>query len=134
MNACVKNSGGTQIAGTCPSDVRLKKNIQPLSPALGKLALLRPVNFEWRAEEFPQMHFGAGPVRGLIAQEVEQVLPELVRTDEQGYKAVNYSDLPLYTIQALKELKAENDGLKERVEALEAIIEQRLGVQVSKLQ
>jgi len=57
----------------------------------------------------------------LIAQDVEAVLPELVATDSDGYKAVDYSKLPLLTIQALKELKAENDTLKERVADLEEL-------------
>jgi hypothetical protein len=58
----------------------------------------------------------------LIAQDVEQVLPELVATDSDGYKAVDYSKLPLLTIQAVKELKAENDGLKQRVADLERLV------------
>jgi len=48
------------------------------------------------------------------------VLPELVVTDEDGYKAVNYSKLPLLTIQAVKELKAEDDAVRSRVEELTA--------------
>ena len=48
----------------------------------------------------------------MIAQDVEQVLPELVVTGDDGFKAVDYSKLPLLTIQAVKELKAENDALK----------------------
>jgi len=73
------------------------------------------VHFYWRADEFPEHHFGDGQAYGLIAQEVEQVLPELVVTHEDGYKAVDYSKLPLLTIQAVKELKAENDDLKAKV-------------------
>ncbi len=47
---------------------------------------------------------------GLIAQDVEQVLPELVVTNEDGFKAVDYSELPLLTIQAVKDLKSEVQG------------------------
>ena len=43
------------------------------------------------------------------------MLPELVVTNDDGFKAVDYSKLPLLTIQAVKELKAENDALKQRV-------------------
>ena len=46
------------------------------------------------------------------------MLPELVATDSDGYKAVDYSKLPLLTIQAVKELKAENDARKAENEAL----------------
>ena len=47
------------------------------------------------------------------------MLPELVATDGDGYKAVDYSKLPLLTIQAVKELKSENEALKARVAELE---------------
>ena len=56
---------------------------------------------------------------GLIAQDVEKVLPELVTTDEQGYKAVRYNALPFHMLQAIKDLKAENDELKQRLEQQE---------------
>jgi chaperonin cofactor prefoldin len=59
----------------------------------------------------------------LIAQDVEQVMPELVAADGDGYKAVDYSKLPLLTIQAVKELKAENDTLKAQVAALTQQVE-----------
>jgi hypothetical protein len=113
---CVKDSNGTVIAGSCSSDARLKRNIVPFAHLLDKLVQLQPVQFYWRADEFKERHFGTKPSFGLIAQEVEKVLPELVTEDEQGYKAVNYSKLPLLTLQAVKELKQENGALKQRVE------------------
>ncbi|MSO21576.1 MAG: tail fiber domain-containing protein [Acidobacteria bacterium] len=138
VNGCIGDAA-VVIGGVCISDIRYKKNIEPLTASLAKIAALRPVTYNWRAEEFPEKHFGPARSFGLIAQEVEQVLPEMVVTDEQGYKAVNYSQLPLYSIQAIKELKTENDALKARadaqqmeIEQLKGIIEQRLGVQVSK--
>ena len=76
--------------------------------------------------EFPERHFGDAQAYGLIAQDVEEVLPELVVTNEDGYKAVDYSKLPLLTIQAVKELntevrglRTENDELKQRLADLE---------------
>jgi len=120
-NGCLKNFAGTGIAGTCSSDRRLKKDITPFAPALDKVAALQPVTYFWRANEFPNRHFGNSRNYGLIAQDVEAVLPELVATESDGYKAVDYSELPLLTIQAVKELKAENDALKKRVDALEEL-------------
>lgn len=128
---CVKDADGSVIAGVCSSDLRFKKNVAPLSQMLSKVAQLQPVNFFWRTAEFPHKHFGTKESFGLIAQEVEAVLPELVTTDEQGYKAVNYSKLPLLTIQAVKELKAENHDLKTRLVALEQLVQQ-LKVQAEK--
>ena len=51
---------GTAIAGTCASDVRLKTDIRPLAGVLGRVARLRPVQYRWRAEEFPERHFEMG--------------------------------------------------------------------------
>jgi Chaperone of endosialidase len=118
-NGCLKNFAGTGIAGTCASDRRFKKDITPFGPVLNQLIALQPVHYYWRAEEFPARHFGNSRAYGLIAQDVEQILPELVATDGDGYKAVDYSELPLLTIGAVKELKAENDALKQRVAELE---------------
>jgi hypothetical protein len=113
MRGSLLACGGTAIAGTCPSDLRFKRDITPFPNLLDKLVRLRPINYYWRIAEYPEQHFGNEPSYGLIAQEVKKVLPELVSTDEQGYKSVNYSRLPLLTLQAVKELKAENDALKQ---------------------
>src|SRR5262249_39942454 len=85
---------------------------------LDRVAALQPVHYFWRASEFPERHFGDSQAAGLVAQDVEQVLPELVETGKDGFKAVNYSALPLFTIQAVKELKAQNDALKAETDAL----------------
>jgi Chaperone of endosialidase len=122
-NGCLKRFDGTALAGTCSSDRRFKKEITPFAPVLGQLTALQPVHYYWRAEDFPNRHFGTAQSYGLIAQEVEQVLPELVTTDSDGYKAVDYTKLPLLTIQAVKELKAENDELKKQVSALKQQVE-----------
>ncbi len=113
---CVKDADATVLAGTCSSDLRFKKNITPFGRALEKVASLQPVNFYWRADEYSDKHFGMSQTFGLIAQDVEKVLPELVTSDEQGYKAVRYSALPMHMLQAIKDLKAENDELKQHVE------------------
>jgi hypothetical protein len=119
LTGCVLDNDGTVIAGACASDARLKRDVTPFAPALEPLTRLQPVNFYWRADEFPARAFGDRESFGLVAQEVERVLPELVTVDEDGYKAVNYSKLPLLAIQAIKELKAKNDALEARLEALE---------------
>jgi hypothetical protein len=133
---CVKNAAGTQIAGTCPSDERLKANIEPFAPLLSQLVRLQPVHFDWRANEYPDYHFGTSRSYGLIAQEVEQVFPELVSRDKNSFKAVNYSELPLLLLQAIRELDAANQSMQEqhkldvqqnrslesRIAALEAVL------------
>jgi hypothetical protein len=118
-NGCVKNFAGTGLIGICTSDARLKRDIDPFGPTLAALSRLQPVHYYWRATEFPDRHFGDARAYGLIAQDVEQVLPELVVVNDDGYKAVDYSKLPLLTIQAIKELKAENDGMQTRIADLQ---------------
>jgi hypothetical protein len=132
-NGCLKRFDGTGLIGTCASDRRFKKDITPFAPALDKVTALQPVHYFWRASDFPERHFGNSQTYGLIAQDVEQILPELVATDSDGYKAIDYSKLPLLTIQAVKELKtendarkAENDALKQRVADLERLVSELL--------
>ena len=115
----------------CSSDERLKKNIVPFAPVLDKVVQLQPVYFDWRADEFPERGLSSVRTSGLIAQQAEKVLPELVSTDEKGYRAVNYSELPLLTLEAIRELKVQNDALEQRVEALETLLRERLGVELS---
>jgi hypothetical protein len=121
-NGCLRNFAGTGMVGTCVSDRRFKKDITPFGPVLGPLTALQPVHYFWRAAEFPSQNFGESRTYGLIAQDAEQVLPEIVVTGADGFKAVDYSKLPLLTIQAVKELKAENDALKHRVAELERLV------------
>ena len=84
---------------------------------LDKLVQLQPVSFNWRSDEYPQHHFGTEKTSGLIAQEVEKVFPEMVSVDEGGFKRVNYGELPYLMLQAIRELKAENDNLRRRLKA-----------------
>lgn len=69
------------------SDIRLKKNIKSLSFTI---AGLTPVSWEWRQDEFPEYGFRPGRFFGFIAQQVENVFPDVVGTDRNGYKTVDY--------------------------------------------
>ncbi|MDP2104093.1 MAG: tail fiber domain-containing protein, partial [Candidatus Gracilibacteria bacterium] len=101
------------------SDQRFKKNITPISFALDMVDKLQGVNFDWRVGEFKDRDFPTGKQIGFIAQEVEKVLPEVVTTDHDGYKGVEYSNITAVLVEAVKELKKENDVLKIRIENLE---------------
>jgi hypothetical protein len=120
IKGCLSNFGGTVLAGTCSSDLRLKTGVLPFAPVLDKLVKLQPVHFNWRTQEYPEYHFGAARSSGLIAQEVEQVFPEMVSTDGRGFKMVNYSELPYLTLAAIRELKTENDALRAQLAEMEA--------------
>ncbi len=68
------------------SDIRLKKNINTIEQALDKVMLMRGVTYEWKDDNRRK-----GERIGLIAQEVEKILPEVVDADDNGYKSVQYS-------------------------------------------
>lgn len=105
--------------GNCGSDARLKKNITPVGDSLDAVAALRPVRFDWKSQDFPDRKLPRGRQWGLIAQEVEKVLPELVGADKDGFKTVNLGPLTMLAIQAIKELREENAALSARIAALE---------------
>ncbi|MBG8555032.1 tail fiber domain-containing protein [Hymenobacter sp. BT594] len=97
------------------SDARFKTQVRPLSGALAHVQLLRGVRYRWNALGVQHGGQPGDEQVGLLAQELEAVYPELVRTDEQGYKSVNYVQLTPVLLEAIKELKAENDTLKGQV-------------------
>ena len=93
------------------SDQRLKKNVANLNLGLSELLQLRPVSFDWIDNS--DIACGTGSDIGLIAQEVNEVVPALCSLNENtGYYTVTYSKLTLLLINAIKELKSEIDELK----------------------
>jgi len=102
------------------SDARFKTNVRPLAGALASVLALRGVRYEWNALGIQHGGTAGAPQVGVLAQEVEKVYPELVSTDKDGYKAVNYAQLTPVLLEAIKELKAENDALKARTAVAEA--------------
>ncbi|MCH8328251.1 MAG: tail fiber domain-containing protein, partial [Candidatus Marinimicrobia bacterium] len=98
----VTGDAGATGSFTSISDLRYKKNIRPLENALDKVLALRGVRYDWRVDEFADKKFSARPQIGVIAQEVEAVLPEIVTTGEDGYKGVAYSKLTAVLIEAVK--------------------------------
>lgn len=109
-----------------PSDIRLKKNIQPLCNALGTVANLRGVTFDWIRDDGRERSFPDGRQVGFIAQEVEKVLPEVVSTDAKGFKSVAYQNVVPVLVEAVKqqqkliaELKRGNAALEARLRRLE---------------
>jgi hypothetical protein len=115
--------GNILASGTItPSDIRYKKNIQLIQSPMEKLKQLNGVTYEYRKDEFPQMGFSDKEQVGLIAQEVEKVFPQLVVTDDKGYKAVDYVKLVPVLIEALKAQQQQHEEDQKRFERLEAQI------------
>lgn len=107
--------------GWAGSDLRWKKHIETLDNPLNKLLKLRGVSFEWKKEEFEKNGFFEGKQIGVIAQEMEEQFPELVQTDEKGYKAIAYDKFTAVLLEGIKAQQAEIKELKARLEKIEAV-------------
>jgi len=103
--------GGTSWTGT--SDERLKNITGTIQNGLVKVASLRAAEFTWKADDTNK------PQVGLIAQDVQKVLPEVVDVDTEGNLGVRYSEVISLLVAALQELSAKNDALEARLAALE---------------
>jgi hypothetical protein len=93
------------------SDIRWKKDLQPLDNLIPEILQLGGYRFNWRKEEFPEMNFDGTTQIGLVAQEVEKVFPELVKTDTHGYKAVSYEKLSVILLEGIKEQEKKIDSI-----------------------
>jgi hypothetical protein len=109
----INASGSVRAAGLAlTSDIRFKRDIEPLDNALEKILNLRGVGYNWRREEFPQKQFNERHQIGVIAQEVEAQFPEVVDTNKDGFKSVNYPALVAPLIEAVKSLYARITGVE----------------------
>lgn len=101
------------------SDYTLKKNVIDLPSALTKILALRPVSWNWKSESSDRPH-----TYGFIAQEVEEVLPDLVYydtwTDGTTRKFIKTKELLAYFAAAMKEQQAQIDTLESKVRSLQA--------------
>ena len=104
------NVGGDVVA-YASSDERLKNNIQPIKNPIEKINSISGNSFSWNEEK---QDIYKGNDYGVIAQEIEKILPELVDTRDDGYKAVKYDKLISLLIEGIKELSSEVTKLKEK--------------------
>ncbi len=96
------------------SDQRLKENVTPIENALEKVKLLTGVEFDW-IEEHKHIHGYEGHDTGVIAQQVQAVMPTAVRTNDTGYLSVRYEKLIGLLIEANKELTARVEELENKL-------------------
>ena len=114
------------------SDIRLKKNIEPLEGALDQLLCLHGVTFEYvdpkAVNELP------GQRIGMIAQDVEKVFPDWVGQRSDGYKTVTYRGFEALTVEALRDLRDEKDAQIEALRAETLSLRQEKDAQIAALQ
>ncbi len=121
--AAFKPGGGSWSVS---SDRRSKENIVNYNKGLNELMQLRPVNFNYRKE----FNWGSKTYTGLIAQEVEKIIPTMVNTKPtngiEDFKIIDPNEITYMLINAVKELKAENESLKAELKKKNIEIDERL--------
>jgi len=95
------------------SDERLKENITPISNALEKVNQISGNTYDWK-EGYNEIHSHKGNDVGVIAQEIESILPQIVTNRDNGYKAVQYEKIIPLLIEAIKELSTKIDRLENK--------------------
>jgi len=105
------------IVAFASSDERLKENLEPICCATEKVGQLTGYTFDWIPME--GIHVHSGQDIGIIAQEVEKVLPEIVEDRGNGYKAVKYDKLTVLLIQAVNEQQKLIEDLTTKINWLE---------------
>ncbi len=129
--------GDVNIVGelTASSDRRLKKNIENIADGLDLVSQLRPVHYDFRTDEFAEMNLPDRHKMGLIAQEVQEILPALVTTggtqtsvtgDSFESLSVNYVEIVPLLIASVQELKAQLEQRDAKIADLESDIDGRL--------
>jgi hypothetical protein len=129
MNLVLQANGNVCSSGafvSC-SDERFKKDVHGLTKSLDKIMQLDGVNYYWDLEKFGERFNNANMQTGFMAQQVQEVMPELVSTDTDGYLAVDYSKLSPYMVEAIKEqqqtISELNKSLHQKEQELKAMNE-----------
>lgn len=107
-------SGSLNVTGDITafhsSDENLKNNIELISQPIDKIKQIKGVSFDWNEKSE-----NTGHDIGVIAQDIEKVLPELVATRDNGYKAVRYEKIVALLIEAIKDQQSQIDELKSKL-------------------
>ena len=118
--------GNLWVNGTTyASDERFKQNITPIQSPLEKLLQLNGVEYEMKTKEFANNHFMPGRQIGLLAQNVEKIVPEAVN-EKDGYKGVDYARLVPLLIESIKEQNKKMEEQQNQIAELKKMIEQLL--------
>ena len=109
-----------EITAYYSSDSRLKENIRTITNPLEMISQIRGVYYDWTDERIEARggedgYFVRKQDIGVIAQEIEKVLPEIVATRSDGTLAVKYEKLIPLLIEAIKELKISLDEVKKKL-------------------
>lgn len=115
----------TGSIGAC-SDARYKTDIETIDDALETLLNLRGIKYNWKQKEYSVMNFDNKTHLGLIAQEVKEVLPEIVIVDENGDMSVDYSRLTPLLLEAIREQQKTINDLETQMAQIQSLLQQLL--------
>ncbi len=101
------------------TDTKVKRNVEPVRDALEKVSRMNGYYYECKTDEFPNLNMPTDRQIGFLAQEVKEVVPEVVSENKLGLTGVSYGRLTALLVEAVKELKSENEELRSRLEKLE---------------
>ena len=114
----ISNLAGATTGGTLTidgsgvfstSDRRYKENIVPLNSAMEQISKVEGVKYNYKADDASLVHFG------VIAQDIEKIFPNLVKTNNKGYKSVNYIELVPMLLEAIKEQQSSIEKLQKQL-------------------
>jgi len=139
----VNNTGVVEVFGDIEtsgeylglSDGRIKENVESINKGLSKIMAMNPVSYNYKVSEYPELNLIEGNQYGLIAQELESILPGLVsekgktiniNKEEAKIKSVNYIEVIPFLISAIQELNDElnekNKTISKNSEAYDALV------------
>ncbi len=115
----LRGNGNATLAGTLTqlSDMRLKKNIRPIENIDEKINQINGMYYQWEDESKNQ-----NQQIGFIAQEIEKVFPELVETDEKGYKSVAYANFSPILVEAIKKQNQKIEQLEKEMNEIKSLL------------
>jgi hypothetical protein len=115
--------GATGAPG--PSDYRLKKDVKVITESIKKISKIRGVRYTWKNPPFSSDKDKKGDDIGFIAQELKEVLPEVVFGNEKIYYRVKYPDIIALCIEAIKEQSNLLDVKENKLYLLEQIAKEK---------
>jgi hypothetical protein len=115
------NICATGSIGAC-SDIRYKRDLSTISNSLSSVLSLNGIYYYWKKDEFPSMQFNDKRQIGFSAQEIEKLFPEIVMTDANGYKSVDYGRLTPVLVEAIKQQQEQINDLKKEIAELKELV------------
>lgn len=120
VNGTINAAGGISQV----SDRRYKKDITPITDALDKIMKIQGVGYNWRTDEFKDKNFDNKHQLGVIAQDIEKILPDAVAKDNNGYYSVSYTTLVPVLVEAVKEQQGTIVNQQKQIDELKILVKQ----------